>query len=73
MNENEPIDIDAWIGPDHPGDAAQRTSAGEYISVAFLRDGSVAAVSPIQDPLEWRYGFTFWRFAREGHQFEKRR
>jgi hypothetical protein len=59
---SEPLDIDARIGPDRPGDAAQRTSAGEYISVRFLTDGSIAAVSPIQDPLEWRYGFTFWRF-----------
>lgn len=60
----EALDVDAWNGPDRPRDAAQRTSAGEYISVALLRDGSLAAVSPIQDPLEWRYGFTFWRFMR---------
>jgi hypothetical protein len=63
LAETVALDVDAWSGPDRPGDAATRTSAGESIAIAFLRDGSLAAVSPIQDPLEWRYGFTFWRFA----------
>ena len=64
MSESEAFDVDARIGPDRPGDAVRLTSAGEYISVAILRDGSLGVISPIQDPLEWRYGFTFWRFVR---------
>jgi hypothetical protein len=36
---------------------------GEYLAVAFLRDGSIAVVSPIQNRPEGRVGFTFWRFA----------
>jgi hypothetical protein len=38
-----------------------RSSAGEYLPVAFLRDGSIAVVSPIQHESAQRYGFAFWR------------
>jgi len=38
-----------------------RSAAGEYLPVAFLRDGSIAVVSPIQNEGANRYGFTFWR------------
>ena len=36
--------------------------AGEYLPVAFLRDGSVAVVTPIQNAGEKRVGFVWWRF-----------
>jgi hypothetical protein len=42
----------------------QRSAAGEYLPVAFLRDGSLAVVSPIQNEKEGRYGFSWWRVAR---------
>jgi hypothetical protein len=38
-----------------------RSAAGEYLPVAFLRDGSLAVVSPIQNERAGRYGFTWWR------------
>jgi hypothetical protein len=39
-----------------------RETAGEYFPVAFLRDGSVVVVSPIQHQGEKRSGFTWRRF-----------
>jgi hypothetical protein len=41
----------------------QRSAAGEYLPVAFLRDRSLAVVSPIQNEKEKRYGFSWWRIA----------
>lgn len=38
-----------------------RSAAGEYLPVAFLRDGSLAVVAPIQNERSQRYGFTWWR------------
>jgi hypothetical protein len=35
---------------------------GEYLPVAFLRDGAVAVVSPIQNKAAGRMGFTFTRY-----------
>ncbi|HUR82026.1 MAG TPA: sialidase family protein [Thermoanaerobaculia bacterium] len=36
--------------------------AGEYLPVAFLRDGTLAVVSPIQHSSANRMGFTYWVF-----------
>jgi len=36
--------------------------AGEYLPVAFLRDGSLAVVTPVQNQPEQRVGFVWWRF-----------
>jgi hypothetical protein len=36
--------------------------AGEYLPVAFLRDGSLAVVAPIQNQPEARGGFVWWTF-----------
>jgi hypothetical protein len=36
---------------------------GEYLPVRFLRDGSVAVVTPIQHHAARRLGFTWWSFA----------
>ena len=47
-------------------DGTQRVlnPAGEYIPAAFLSNGEIGVVSPIQDVHNDRWGFTFWRFAR---------
>jgi hypothetical protein len=37
--------------------------AGEYLALAFLRDGGLGVVSPIQNRPEQRVGFTWWKFA----------
>jgi hypothetical protein len=39
-----------------------RTVGGDYVPVVLLSDGSVGAVTPIQDAAADRWGFTFWRF-----------
>lgn len=38
------------------------TAAGEYLPVAFLRDGTIAVVTPIQNGPAKRLGFTYWTF-----------
>lgn len=42
----------------------QRSAAGEYLPIAFLRDGSLAVVSPIQNERAGRYGFSWWRIVQ---------
>jgi hypothetical protein len=42
----------------------ERSAAGEYLPIAFLRDGSLAVVSPIQNEKAARYGFSWWRITR---------
>jgi hypothetical protein len=39
----------------------RRSAAGEYLPILFLRDGSLAVVSPIQNERAGRFGFTWWR------------
>lgn len=60
--EAQPLRADSWAAPDRPGDPPTRNPAGEYLGLTFLRDGGLAVVSPVQDPVEWRYGFSWWRF-----------
>ena len=62
IRESAPLRSDSWDGPARPGDPRIRDSAGEYIGVAFLRDGGLVVVSPIQDSLTRRFGFSWWRF-----------
>ncbi len=57
----EPFPQDAWIVS---GGRRVREPAGEYVPVAFLADGSLGVVTPIQNGAEGRGGFTFWRFQR---------
>jgi imidazolonepropionase-like amidohydrolase len=38
------------------------SSAGEYVGVTFLHDGSIGVITPIQIPFSRRLGFTYWRF-----------
>ena len=62
IRESAPLRSDSWDAPARPGDPRIRDSAGEYIGVAFLRDGGLVVVSPIQDSLTRRFGFSWWRF-----------
>lgn len=50
---------------DPESDQLSPTTAGEYLSIAALQDGSIAVVSPIHNDPANEYGFTFWRFAPE--------
>jgi len=60
--ESAALRTDSWEPPDRPGNPAVRDTAGEYLGITFLRDGGFAVVSPIQDVLNWRFGFSWWRF-----------
>jgi BNR/Asp-box repeat len=44
------------------GGAVFNDPGGEYLAAAFLRDGALAVVSPIQNRGEARMGFTFHKF-----------
>jgi hypothetical protein len=37
-------------------------TAGEYLAIAFLRDGTLGVVTPLQNVAGKRTGFTWWRF-----------
>lgn len=50
--------------PREPNGPLFNDPAGEYLAVAFLRDGTVGIVTPIQNIPEGRGGFTWWRFGR---------
>lgn len=50
---------DAWQFGAKTGEAPKRDTAGEYVPVAFLRDGRIAVISTIQNERSKRFGFTF--------------
>ncbi len=52
-----PVILDIWAGS---GEAAQRSTGGEYLPVGFLASGQIAMATPIQDPVAVRSGFTWW-------------
>jgi hypothetical protein len=54
------MQADSWAKSEEPDHVLVRSTAGEYIQPLFLKDGSLAVVSPIQKA-DAR-GFTFWRF-----------
>ena len=60
MIESAPLILDVWQPGERPTDPPTRDSAGEYLAMAFLRDGSLRMVSPIQNPTSKRFGFTYW-------------
>jgi hypothetical protein len=60
MLASPPFEIDVWAAGQRPTDPPTRDSAGEYLAMAFLRDGGLAMVSPIQDKAAARFGFTYW-------------
>lgn len=52
----------AWGFARSPGDPVTRDAAGEYFATAFLADGGIALVTPVQDAAGSRFGFSYWRF-----------
>jgi hypothetical protein len=58
------LQFESWFASEEPDHALVRTTAGEYVTTIFLRDGTIAVVTPIQNAKEKRLGFTFWRFKR---------
>jgi hypothetical protein len=57
-----PFVPDSWRSWDKGADPPVRDTDGEYLALTFLRDGGIAAVSPVQDPEAGRFGFTWRRF-----------
>lgn len=51
---------DSWQRGQTPGEPRRRDTAGEYVPIAYLRDGRIALVSTIQDDQANRGGFA-WR------------
>lgn len=58
--EAEPFAPDSWRFGEKPGAPRTRDTAGEYVPIAFLRDGRLAMVTTIQDDQRKRTGFS-WR------------
>jgi hypothetical protein len=61
-----PFEVEAF---DESDSGEVRPSAGgEYMAAHFLRDGRIAVVTPIQDPVRDRWGFRFhpWIINRSG-------
>lgn len=56
-----PLQQDAWV---MDGGVRTRDTAGEYVPVAFLSDGDLGVVTPIQNGPGGRGGFTWWRIVR---------
>ena len=59
LTEAPPFQIDAFSLDAKPGETPRRNTAGEYVPVAFLRDGRIAVVTTIQNQRGKRFGFTF--------------
>ena len=57
VRESVPFQPDTWTS----GDSPTRDPGGEYVPVAFLTDGGLAVVTPIQDQRGARWGFSWWR------------
>ncbi len=47
---------DSWLFGDEP----VRNSAGEYAPVLFLENGGIGVATPIQNPADDRWGFSWW-------------
>ena len=62
VETSPPLMVD-FLTRDAAGTAQHRSPGGEYIPVALLRDGTIAAATSIQNPEQQRVGFTWWRFA----------
>lgn len=60
---SDPLKLQSW---NEVGDANTErvpSTAGEYITPVFLPDGDVGVVAPIQDDVNRRWGFRFWRLS----------
>jgi len=58
VNESVLFQPDSWT------QQRIRNPAGEYVPVAFLTDGGLAVVTPIQDVQGNRWGFSWWRVGK---------
>jgi hypothetical protein len=58
--EASPFAADSWQRRQPAGEPRRRDTAGEYVPIAFLRDGRLAIVTTIQDDQQNRAGFS-WR------------
>jgi len=61
MLVSRPFEIDAWGAGAQPQDPPRRDTAGEYLAMAFLSDGTLGIVSPIQNSKANRFGFSLWK------------
>jgi hypothetical protein len=59
--QSQPFQIDSWAAGAPPATPPSRDTAGEYLAMTFLRDGSLGMVSPIQNRAAQRAGFSWWR------------
>ncbi len=55
---SEPLRFESWM--EYDGEW-MRDTAGEYVPVAYLQDGDLAVVTPLQDARTNRFGFSWWR------------
>jgi hypothetical protein len=60
--EAPPLRPDSWGLRSRRENPDTRSAGGEYLPVVFLRDGSLAVVSPIQNERAQLFGFTYWRW-----------
>jgi hypothetical protein len=60
LDGTRPLEVDAWRMQDGQ---RVRDTAGEYVPVAFLADGSLGAVLPIQESEGGSGGFTWLRIS----------
>jgi hypothetical protein len=58
--ESQPFRTDSWGAGARPEDPPVRDSAGEYLAVAFLKDGGLGMVGPVQNRRANRFGFSWW-------------
>ncbi len=56
---SDPFSPDSW---EERLEVRKPSPAGEYAAAAFLGNGDIGVVTPIQDLHNKRGGFTFWRF-----------
>jgi len=60
--ESPPFKPDSWRqNQTWPEDPQTPDPAGEYLAVSFLRNGGLVVVSPIQNKVKNRFGFSLWR------------
>ncbi len=55
---SEPLRFESWM--ESAGEWL-RDTAGEYVPVAYLQDGDLAVVTPLQNARTNRFGFSWWR------------
>ena len=59
--QSEPIPLEVFGSSARKENPAEQETGGEYLALAFLRDGNLALVAPIQHETANRLGFSWWR------------